>query len=234
MKADSGTYRLSSRQSPESLAKYARILLLQLPSGKQCQINRVEGAEEAPYLTKVDALHIYPFKDCHLMLFVPPLIDHRMLLMSATRTVVDKVWCFEPINDAKVNSTFSEPAAPVAPGLTLPNKPIEIGKTSQTQGKEINQSPMPVDAGNTTLYPPPYAPADTVSPPSPLPHDIQPRQDNPYLSPESTKSVRQDMPSCNKNLLPSQRNGSVAAQASKEVRNHNGALVTHTQLLAPR
>ena len=108
----------------------------------------------------------------------------------------------------------------MAPGLTLSKKPIPIGKTPQTQDEEINKSPVPVDVCNAALHPPPYAPADTVSPPSPLLHDIQPRQDNPYLSPESTKSVRRDMPSCNKNLLPSQTNGSAATQASKEVCNH--------------
>ena len=139
-------------------------MLLQLPSGKQCQINRVEGAEEAPYLTKVDALHIYPFKDCYLMLFVPPLIDHYTLLMSATRPLVVKVWCFEPTNDAKVNSTVSKHAASVAPCVTLAKEPTAIGKTQQTQEKKTNQSPVPADACKTSLHPPPYAPADTVSP----------------------------------------------------------------------
>jgi len=85
--------------------------------------------------------------------------------MSATRLVVAKVWNFEPTNDAKVNSTFSKPAAPVAPGLTLSKKPITIGKTPQTQDEEINKSPVPVDVCNAALHPPPYAPADTVSPP---------------------------------------------------------------------
>ena len=60
----------------------------------------------------------------------------------------------------------------------------------------------------------------TLSPPSPLPQDIQPGQDNPYLSPESTKSLRRDMPSCNENLLPSQTGGCAAAQTTKEAHNH--------------
>ena len=70
VKAESGNYLQHSSQRLESLAKHTRIVLLQLPSGKQCQINRVEGTEGAPYLTKNDALHIYPFKDCQLMLIV--------------------------------------------------------------------------------------------------------------------------------------------------------------------
>ena len=109
--------------------------------------------------------------------------------MSATRPLVVKVWSFELTNDAKVNSTVSKPAASVAPCVTLAKEPTAIGKTQQTQEQEINQSPVPADACKVSLHPPPYAPVDTVSPPSPLPQDIQPRQDDPYLSPESTKSV---------------------------------------------
>ena len=236
VKVDNGTYRPRSSRSPESLAKHARILLLQLPSGKQCQINRVEGAEEAPYLTKVDALHIYPFKDCYLMLFVPPLFDHCTLLMSATRPLVVKAWCFEPTSDDKANSTAGKHVASVAPCATLVKEPTAIGKTQQMQEKKADQSQAPADACKTSPHPLPYAPADTVSPPSPLPQDIQPGQDNPYLSPESTKSLRRDMPSCNKNLLPSQTGGSVAAQATKEAHNHprNRALQTLTKLSVPQ
>ena len=220
VKVDNGTYRPRLSRSPESLTKHARIVLLQLPSGKQCQINRVEGTEEAPYLTKVDALHIYPFKDCYLMLFVPPLIDHSTLLMSATRPLVVKVWCFEPTNDAKGNSTVDKHVASVTSCATLAKKPTAIGKTQQMQEKKANQNQAPTDAGKTSLHPPPYAPADTVSPPSPLPQDIQPGQNNPYLSPESTKSLCRDIPSCNEKPLPSQTGGCVTAQATKEAHNH--------------
>ena len=220
VKADSGTYHLYSSQRRESLAKHARILLLQLPSGKQCQINRVEGAEEAPYLTKVDALHIYPFKDCQLMLFVPPLIDHRTLLMSTTRLVVAKVWNYEPSSNSKVNSTPGKPATPQDSGSTLSKKPTTKDKTPRIQGEEINKSPMPVDVCKDAPQPLPYAPPDSASSPSPLPQDIQPRQDNPYLSPESTKTERRDMPSCNKNPLPSQADWKCVTQASKGLDNH--------------
>ena len=220
VKVDNGTYRPRLSRSPESLTKHARIILLQLPSGKQCQINRVEGTEEAPYLTKVDALHIYPFKDCYLMLFVPPLIDHSTLLMSATRPLVVKVWCFEPTNDAKGNSTVDKHVASVTSCATLAKKPTATGKTQQMQEKKTNQNQAPTDAGKTSLHPPPYVPADTVSPPSPLPQDIQPGQNNPYLSPESTKSLCRDIPSCNEKPLPSQTGGCVTAQATKEAHNH--------------
>ena len=147
------------------LAKYARILLLQLPSGKQCQINRVEGAEEAPYLTKVDALHIYPFKDCQLMLFVPPLIDHRTLLTSTARLVVAKIWSYEPISNTKVNSTPINPATPQASGAALPKKPTTKDRTPQIQGEEIIKNPMPVEGCKDALQSLPYAPPDVASPP---------------------------------------------------------------------
>ena len=88
------------------------------------------------------------------------------------------------------------------------------------QEKKTTQNHAPTDAGKTSLHPPPYVPADTVSPPSPLPQDIQPGQDNPYLSPESTKSLCRDIPSCNEKPLPSQTGGCVTAQATKEAHNH--------------
>ena len=127
VKAESGTYLPHSSQRLESLAKHARILLLQLPSGKQCQINRVEGTEEAPYLTKVDALHIYPFKDCQLMLIVPPLLDHRALLTSTTRLVVSKVWSYEPSNNTKLNSTPINPITPQASCAASQQRPQRTG-----------------------------------------------------------------------------------------------------------
>ena len=92
VRADKGNFLKHSSQRPDGIAKQTRILLLQLPSGRQCQINRIEGSEGAPYLTKVDALHIYPFNDCQLMLIVPPLIDYRTLLISNSGLVVSRVW----------------------------------------------------------------------------------------------------------------------------------------------
>ena len=113
----------------------------------------------------------------------------------------------------------SKHAASVAPRVAPAKEPTATGKTQQTQEEKTNQSLVPADVCKTSHHPPPYAPADTVSP-SPLPQDIQPGQDNPYHSPESTKSLRRDMPSCNKNLIPSQTSGCGAAQTTEEAHNH--------------
>ena len=134
-------YLPHSSQRLESLAKHARILLLQLPSGKQCQINRVEGTEEAPYLTKVDALHIYPFKDCQLMLIVPPLLDHRALLTSTTRLVVSKVWSYEPSNNTKLNSTPIHPITPQASCAASQQRPTTKGQGSSEPRRGNHQKP---------------------------------------------------------------------------------------------
>ena len=57
-------------------------------------------------------------------------------------------------------------------------------------------------------------------PPSPLPLDIQPGQNNPYFSPESAKSLHRDITSCNENPLPNQTGGCVVAQTTTEGHNY--------------
>jgi hypothetical protein len=114
VRADSGNYLKHGSQRFEGLAKHTRIVLFQLSSGRQCQINRIEGTEGAPYLTKVDALTIYPFKDCQLMLLVPPLIDYRALLTSKDRLVVSRVWRYVPFEETNLKSTHIDPITPKA------------------------------------------------------------------------------------------------------------------------
>ena len=165
VKAESGTYLPHSSQRLESLAKHARILLLQLPSGKQCQINRVEGTEEAPYLTKVDALHIYPFKDCQLMLIVPPLLDHRALLTSTTRLVVSKVWSYEPSNNTKLNSTPIHPITPQASCAASQQRPTTKDRAPQSQGGATIKNPVPAEGCKDAPQSLPYTPLMLLPPP---------------------------------------------------------------------
>ena len=220
VKAESGNYLQHSSQRLESLAKHTRIVLLQLPSGKQCQINRVEGTEGAPYLTKVDALHIYPFKDCQLMLIVSPLLDYRALLTSTTRLAVSKVWSYEPSNNTNVNSTPIKPTTPQASCAASQQRPTTRFRAPQSQGGTTIKSPVLAEGCKDPPQSLPYNPPDVAAPPSPLPHDIQPYQSNPYPVSGSTNSECRDLPSSNKNLLPSQGDANDVAKTVREPGNH--------------
>ena len=165
VKAEGGNYLQQSSQRLESLAKHTRIVLLQLPSGKQCQINRVEGTEGAPYLTKVDALHIYPFKDCQLMLIVPPLIDYRALLTSTTRLVVSKVWSYEPSNNTNVNSTPIKPTTPQVSCAASQQRPNTRFRAPQSQGGATIKSSVLAEGCKDPPQSLPYNPPDVAAPP---------------------------------------------------------------------
>ena len=165
VKAEGGNYLQHSSQRLESLAKHTRIVLLQLPSGKQCQINRVEGTEGAPYLTKVDALHIYPFKDCQLMLIVPPLLDYRVLLTSTTRLVVSKIWSYEPSNNTNVNSTPIKPTTPQASCAASQQRPTTRFRAPQSQGGATIKSSVLAEGCKDPPQSLPYNPPDVAAPP---------------------------------------------------------------------
>ena len=220
VKAESGNYLQHASQRLESLAKHTRIVLLQLPSGKQCQINRVKGTEGAPYLTKVDALHIYPFKDCQLMLIVPPLLDYRAFLTSTTRLVVSKVWSYEPSNNTNVNSTPINPITPQASCAASQQRPTTKARAPQSQGGTTIKSPVLAEGSKDPPQSLPYTPPDAAAPPSPLPHGIQPYQSNPYPVSGSTNSECRDLPSSNKNLLPSQGDANDVSKTVREPGNH--------------
>ena len=220
VKADSGNYLKHCSQRLECLAKHTRIVLLQLPSGRQCQINRIEGTEGAPYLTKVDALHIYPFKDCQLMLIVPPLLDYRALLTSTSRLVVSKVWSYEPSNNTNVKSTLIDPITPQASCPASQQRPTTKDRTPQSQGGTNMKRP---DLAKGSKDPPqslPYTPPDVAAPPSPLSHGIHPYQSDPYPGSGSTNSECRDLPSCNKDLLLSQGDANDVAKTAGEPGNH--------------
>ena len=70
------------------------------------------------------------------------------------------------------------------------------------------------------LSPSPITPLMLLPPPSPLPHDIQPYQSNPYPVSGSTNSECRDLPSSNKNLLPSQGDANDVAKTVREPGNH--------------
>ena len=93
-----GDYCKQSFLQSESVSKSTRIVMLELPSGKKCQVNRIEGAEDSLYLTKVDALQIYSFKASYTVILVPPFIDFRALLSLDNKAEVSVIWKFRDFN----------------------------------------------------------------------------------------------------------------------------------------
>ena len=79
-----GEFQKQSNSGLEATSKQPRIISFHLASGRHIQLNRVEGKDSSPYLTKVDALQILPFTSCQLVILVPPYIDYRTLLTSSS------------------------------------------------------------------------------------------------------------------------------------------------------
>ena len=92
----------------EHVSKFNRIMMFKIPSGKQCQINRVDGLESSLYLTKVDALQIYPFKVCYLVMLVPPHFDFRAILTADTEVEAIAAWKFSTPNNSGTNKKTTE------------------------------------------------------------------------------------------------------------------------------
>ena len=90
-----GDYCKQSFLQSESISKFTRIMMFELPSGKKCQVNRIDGFEGSLYLTKVDALQIYSFKASYLVLLVPPFFDFRALLGMDNKAEALVAWKFQ-------------------------------------------------------------------------------------------------------------------------------------------
>ena len=90
-----GDYCKQSSLQSESISKFTRIIMFELPSGKKCQVNRIDGSEESLYLTKVDALQIYSFKASYLVILVPPFFDFRALLGLDNKAEALVAWKFQ-------------------------------------------------------------------------------------------------------------------------------------------
>ena len=220
VKADSGNYLKHGSQRLDGLAKHTRIVLFQLPSGRQCQINRIEGTEGAPYLTKVDALTIYPFKDCQLMLLVPPLIDYRALLTSKDRLVVSKVWSYEPFEETNLKSTHIDPITPKALHQASQQRSTKQDRTLNNHGGTDRKRPDLANGCTDPPQTPPYTPPDVAAPHSPLSHSIHPYQSNPYPGSGSTNSECRDLPGRNKDCVLGQRDANEGENSSCGPGNH--------------
>ena len=78
-------------------------MMFEIPSGRQCQINQVDGLESSLYLTKVDALQIYPFKACYLVMLVPPHFDFSAMLTADTKVEAIAAWKFSTFDNSGTN-----------------------------------------------------------------------------------------------------------------------------------
>ena len=185
--AAKGDFQKQHTVRHDHTSKQMRIMSFQLPSGRQCQINRIEGTEDSSYLTKVDALHIYPFKDCQLVVSVPPYIDYRTLLVTEAKLVVTTVWIFEPFTKSNVKSTRPEISLPKVAPSKSPGKSPAKDKPSATYGDQAKPSCHQKDVSEASLQVPAYTSVAAALPPTPLSHSIQPHQSNP--SPCSVASV---------------------------------------------
>ena len=102
-----GDYSKQSFLQSESVSKFTRIVMLELPSGKKCQVNRIEGTEDSLYLTKVDALQIYSFKASYIAILVPPFIDFRALLSLDNKAEVSVIWKFRDFSSTNLSRSQS-------------------------------------------------------------------------------------------------------------------------------
>ena len=120
-----------------------------------------------------------------------------------------------------MNSTPINPITPQASCAASQQRPTTKDRAPRSQGGATIKNPVPAEGRQDAPQSLPYTPPDVAAPPSPLPHDIQPYQNNPYLSSGSTNSECRDVPSCNKNLLPSQGNANEVTKAGREPGNHH-------------
>ena len=198
--ATKGDFQKQHTVRNDHTSKQMRIMSFQLPSGRQCQINRIEGTEDSSYLTKVDALHIYTFKDCQLIVLVPPYIDYRTLLVTEAKLVVTTVWMFEPFVKNNVRSTRPEVSLPKAAPSKSPSKSPAKDKPSGPCGEQTKLTCHQKDASETSPQVPAYTSAAAAPPPTPLSHNIQPHQSNPF--PCSVASVSESQIPSGQTLKP--------------------------------
>ena len=168
-----GDYRKQSFLQSDSTSRSTRIIMLELPSGKKCQVNRIEGAEDVLYLTKVDALKIYSFKASYIVLLVPPFIDFRALLSLDSKAEILTVWKFFDFESTSAVKSQTE-------------KQLDMPCTPQSEQHAITKKPISNASGNAgvdigIIQPSPEpslrAEAQKETPSTPLSQQVKPYQD---------------------------------------------------------
>ena len=162
----------------EQVSKFTRIMMFEIPTGRQCQINRVDGLESSLYLTKVDALQIYPFKACYLVMLVPPHFDFSAMLTADTKVEAIAAWKFITFDNSGTNGkTTAVPS-------TSSTQPQLLTKDKRTdQGAKLPRTPpVPPSSKKEIDQLPAYAALGTTPPPTPPSQQVNPYQNSPPLT----------------------------------------------------
>ena len=160
----------------EQVSKFTRIMMFEIPSGKQCQINRVDGLESSLYLTKVDALQIYPFKACYLVMLVPPHFDFSAMLTADTEVEAIAAWKFSALN----NSGKKTPTVP--PTSSTQHQPPTKDQRTDHCVKPPRTPSVPPSSKKGIDKLPAYAVVGTTPPPTPPSQHVNPYQNSPPLT----------------------------------------------------
>ena len=184
----------------EQVSKFTRIMMFEIPSGKQCQINRVDGLESSLYLTKVDALQIYPFKACYLVMLVPPHFDFSAMLTADTKVEAIAAWKYSTFNNSGTNrktTTVPSTSSTQHQSLTKDKRtdhgaqPPRTPSVPPSSKKEIDQLPA-------------YAALGTTPPPTPPSQHVNPYQNSPPLTDAVAGASVHDTAKSNAERLSSQ------------------------------
>ena len=152
--------------------------MFKIPSGKQCQINRVDGLESSLYLTKVDALQIYPFKVCYLVMLVPPHFDFRAMLTADTEVEAIAAWKFSTPNNSGTNRKTTERP----PTGTTQHQPLTKDKRTDHCVKPTRTPSVLPSSKKEIDQVPAYAALGTTPSPTPSSQHVNPYQNSPPLT----------------------------------------------------
>ena len=162
----------------EQVSKFTRIMMFEIPSGRQCQINRVDGLESSLYLTKVDALQIYPFKACYLVMLVPPHFDFSAMLTADTKVEAIAAWKFSTFDNSGTNGkTTAVPST-----SSTQHQPLTKDKRTDHGAKLPRTPSVPPSSKKEIDQLPAYAALGTTPPPTPPSQQVNPYQNSPPLT----------------------------------------------------
>ena len=153
-------------------------MMFEIPTGRQCQINRVDGLESSLYLTKVDALQIYPFKACYLVMLVPPHFDFSAMLTADTKVEAIAAWKFSTFDNSGTNGkTTAVPST-----SSTQHQPLTKDKRTDHGAELPRTPPVPPSSKKEIDQLPAYAALGTTPPPTPPSQQVNPYQNSPPLT----------------------------------------------------